>query len=70
MITISSKAGQRMARAASRMERMGGEIKAGEKPGEKPGEVYMQMILDEWDAATGVVADELIAGRHHEAEGD
>lgn len=66
MIMISSKAGQRLARAAKKMEALKNDIEAGEKPSA----TYLQIVMDEWDAAAGAVADELMADRHHEAEGD
>ena len=62
MIMISSKAGQRLARARSRLGAL--DLALEIDPRDE------QRILDEYTEACAELADELIAGRHHEAEGD
>lgn len=59
MITISSKAGQRLAKARQRLNET--EIAQGQP--------WLD-ALDEFDEAATLLAEELIADRHHLVEGD
>lgn len=74
MIMISSKAGQRLARAAHRLQVAEQAINEALK-GRDDEEVSAcnRALTDarhEWRASAAEVSQELISGRHHEAEGD
>lgn len=67
MITISSKAGQRLAKArASELAAINHWAKY---PSEENWEVWKKTQIER-EAASSELADELIANRHHTAEGD
>lgn len=62
MIMIDSKAGQRLAKAKAALDLV-----------EADEEVSTQLVIAvriEFGQAADAVADELVAARHHEAEGD
>lgn len=74
MITITSKAGQRLAKAAHRLQVAEYAINEAIK-GRDDEEVSAcnRALTDarrEWQASAAEVSQELIADRHHEAEGD
>jgi hypothetical protein len=62
MIMISSKAGQRLAKAKAALEKW---RHTGEAGGAHP-----SRLKDEFGHASTALAEELIADRHHLAEGD
>lgn len=70
MITISSKAGQRLARAKSEYD----TARLAYIHADTQEEIAAQHNLDdakfEFRSAAKALADELIADRHHEAQGD
>jgi hypothetical protein len=74
MIMISSKAGQRLAKAAHRLQAAEQAINEALKghDDEEVSQCNLEMIVarHEWQASAAEVSQELIAGRHHEAEGD
>lgn len=81
MIYISSKAGQRLAKAQvqlekatalynqalSRTEDPAARLRA---PKDSPESDALNVALQEWHDASKAIGKELIADRHHEAEGD
>lgn len=67
MITISSKAGQRLAKA--RASELAAIDHWAKYPSEENWEVWKKTQIER-EAASSELADELIANRHHEAEGD
>lgn len=74
MIMISSKAGQRLARTAQRLQLAENAINEAIK-GRDDEEVSacnreLTVARHEWQASASAVSQELIANRHHEAEGD
>lgn len=64
MITITSKAGQRLAKAKAELDKIEQGIRKGSPV------VGLDRAITEYESAADSIADELIRGRHHEAEGD
>lgn len=67
MIMVSSKPGQRLARAKAAQDAASEAFQAGETQGLHYS--YLQ-ARNELVKAAEALADELVADRHHEAEGD